>query len=244
VRRVRGRCDILIMRLRTKLLLSFVGLVLMPGAAILISLYLSMVRHSEETAAQRLQDSVAQAARAMDDYIQTRGEDLRVLSLSPVFHQATAHEISAYLALRAKYFPDYKLFYHADNSGTIVAASSTNAIGQSFFKLFPALTESFRKAVTSSPDALFATELDDGTIQFCSGVTDRAGKTKGVLVGIVEARFLTSLIGDLERKTVGEEHAGSISPAGVVILTTGRDRSSSGTSTCRTRLMTCCGIGT
>jgi PAS domain S-box-containing protein len=212
------------MRIRTKLPLLFLPLTVASTMAILAVLYHSMVKSYEQQAVRGLQDSVTQAARTMDEFIQTRGEDLRVMGFNPLFIHASHQEISAYLALRVRTFSYYRAFCHADNQGLIVASSDPNVIGQPLLKIYPELGEHLTNALTSAPEALFARDLSGDSIHFVSGIADRDGQTEGALVGEVESRYLTEILREIDNRTVGDKHAHLVDRTGVIVLTSSPDR--------------------
>ena len=208
-----------------------IGIAIVPVLVSLAALYRSLTSSYEDVAVQQLQHSVEQTATTIDEFIHTRAEDLRVFGLDPIFWQAGDTDISTYLSRRVAIFPSYRAFYHTDQHGTIVAASAPDAVGRSLLTLFPNLSDAFQKAARSRPDALFATELHDGSVEFLSGISDRAGNTDGVLVGQVDTHFLRGLIDRVDRRTPGQRLAvvsgdGKVALAGTPGSAPGNDQPS------------------
>jgi signal transduction histidine kinase len=226
------------MSLINKLILAFLLVTIVPLSAIIVVLHYAFLRHAEEQAGTRLEDSVIQVGKSVDEFMFScirgmtdLGEDLE---LSSGDRDVTNKQLSRYI----RCFPFYREVTLVDTHGLVIASSSPLEEGASLFTRFDDTRVEFEQALHRSPGSVYISDLSEipkslrrvtalGKLssvplgfQMLTAVQDAAGHTVGVLVGYIVSDLLGDLLVDLRRRAPGNGSAFLLDKEGLVLMTT------------------------
>jgi hypothetical protein len=102
------------MNLRSKLLLAFLAVSLLPLAVFGVLVYRSTLRHTERLVGHRLQANVMQVADAIDDLMRDCVEDMRRFGRTRLFAESRPSDISSELRLEVSARPFYSELLYLD----------------------------------------------------------------------------------------------------------------------------------
>src|SRR6476620_2987787 len=119
------------MRLRSKLLLAFLAVSVLPLAILGFQVYRSTVHHTERLVGHRLQANVLQVADAIDELMRDCVEDISRFGRMGLFAQSRPSDISHELRLEVTARPFYSELLYVDGTGRVLAASDSASVGRS-----------------------------------------------------------------------------------------------------------------
>jgi len=226
------------MSLTKKLVLAFLLVTMVPLGAIIGVLHYMFVEHAEGQVGARLEDSVIQRGKSVDEFMFgcIRGmKDLAEDSeLSSGDSDATHKHLSRYIHS----FPYFGEVMLVDTQGTVIASSSPPEVGTSLFTRFDDTRHEFEQALHSSAGVVYISDLNeipeplrrvaaagklrdvDLGIQMLTAVQDAAGHTTSVLVSDIVTDPLRVLLEDLKWRAPGDGSACLLDKGGVVLMTT------------------------
>jgi PAS domain S-box-containing protein len=230
--------------LTKKLILAFLLVTVVPLGVVIWVSHRTFVGYAERQVGTRLEDSVVQAGRDMDEFILGCIRDMKALAADPDLITEDRDDLDKRLSRFTYTFPYFDEFMLVDASGVVVASSYAPAVGTSLFtRLFTRFDDArdqFERALHSPPGAIYISDLDDVaeplrraaaagnlidvalTIQMLTTVQDASGHFVGVLVGNVATGQLSDLLQDLKRRTPGDEFPCLLDKEGRVLMSTER----------------------
>ena len=232
------------MSLTKKLILAFLLVTVVPLGVVIWVSHRTFVGYAERQVGTRLEDSVVQAGRDMDEFILGCIRDMKALAADPDLITEDRDDLDKRLSRFTYTFPYFDEFMLVDATGVVVASSYAPAVGTSLFtRLFTRFDDArdeFERALHSPPGAVYISDLDDVpeplrraaaagnlidvalTIQMLTAVQDASGHCVGVLVGNVTTGQLRDLLQDLKRRTPGDEFPCLLDKEGRVLMSTER----------------------
>jgi PAS domain S-box-containing protein len=230
--------------LTKKLILAFLLVTVVPLGVVIWVSHRTFVGYAERQVGTRLEDSVVQAGRDMDEFILGCIRDMKALAPDPDLITEDRDDLNKRLSRFTYTFPCFDEFMLVDPTGVVVASSYAPAVGTSLFtRLFTRFDDArdqFEQALHSPPGAVYISDLDDVpeplrraaavgnlinvalTIQMFTTVQDASGHCVGVLVGNVATGQLRDLLQDLKRRTPGDEFPCLLDKEGRVLMSTER----------------------
>jgi PAS domain S-box-containing protein len=230
--------------LTKKLILAFLLVTVVPLGVVIWVSHRTFVGYAERQVGTRLEDSVVQAGRDMDEFILGCIRDMKALAADPDLITEDRDDLDKRLSRFTYTFPYFDEFMLVDATGVVVASSYAPAVGTSLFtRLFTRFDDArdeFERALHSPPGAVYISDLDDVpeplrraaaagnlidvalTIQMLTTVQDASGHCVGVLVGNVTTGQLRDLLQDLKRRTPGDEFPCLLDKEGRVLMSTER----------------------
>ena len=200
----------------------------------------TFVEYAERQVGTRLENSVVQVGRGMDEFMLGCIRDMKALAseLSSEDRDETNKRLSRFTYA----FPYFDEFMLVDAHGVVVASSYTPAVGASLFSRpftrFDNARDEFEQALNGPPGSVYISDLDDVPeplrraaaegnllnvalqIQMLTTVQDPAGHCVGLLVGNVATGQLRDLLQDLKRRAPGDEFPCLLDKEGRVLMTT------------------------
>jgi PAS domain S-box-containing protein len=230
--------------LTKKLILAFLLVTVVPLGVVIWVSHRTFVGYAERQVGTRLEDSVVQAGRDMDEFILGCIRDMKALAADPDLITEDRDDLDKRLSRFTYTFPCFDEFMLVDATGVVVASSYAPAVGTSLFtRLFTRFDDArdeFERALHSPAGAVYISDLDDVpdplrraaavgnlidvalTIQMLTTVQDASGHCVGVLVGNVTTGQLRDLLQDLKRRTSGDEFPCLLDKEGRVLMSTER----------------------
>jgi PAS domain S-box-containing protein len=226
------------MSLTKKLVLAFLLVTMVPLGAIIGVLHYTFVEHAESQVGARLEDSVIQGGKSVNEFMFSCIRGMKDLAedseLSSGDSEATHKQLSRYIHS----FPYYREVMLVDTQGTVIASSSPPEVGTSLFTRFDDTRHEFEQALHSSAGVVYVSDLNeipeslrrvaaadklrdvDLGIQMLTAVQDAAGHTTSVLVSDIVTDPLRVLLEDLKWRAPGDGSACLLDKGGVVLMTT------------------------
>jgi HAMP domain-containing protein len=226
------------MSLTKKLVLAFLLVTMVPLGAIIGVLHYTFVEHAEGQVGARLEDSVIQRGKSVDEFMFSCIRSMKDLAeyseLSSGDSDATHKNLSRYIHS----FPYFGEVMLVDAQGTVIASSSPPEVGTSLFTRFDDSRHEFEQALHSSAGVVYISDLNeipeplrrvaaagklrdvDLDIQMLTAVQDAAGHTTSVLVSDIVTDPLRVLLEDLKRRAPGDGSACLLDKGGLVLMTT------------------------
>ena len=141
------------MALTKKLVLAFLLVTMVPLGAIIGVLHYTFVEHAEGQVGARLEDSVTQRGKSVDEFMFSCIRGMKDLAedseLSSGDSDATHKHLSRYIHS----FPYFDEVMLVDAQGTVIASSSPPEVGTSLFTRFDDTWHEFEQALHSSAGA-------------------------------------------------------------------------------------------
>jgi PAS domain S-box-containing protein len=224
--------------LTKKLVLAFLLVTVVPLGAIIAILDYTFVKHAEKQVGTRLEDSVIQVGKSMDEFMSSCVRGMKDLAGDSELTSGDPNTIGKHLSRYIRTFPYFGEVMLVDVHGTVIASSSTPEVGTSFFTRFDDARDEFEQALHRAPGYVYISELNEIPetlrrlvaagklrdvnldIQMLTAVQDAAGHTVSVLVSDVVADPLRDLLEDLKRHALGDESACLLDKEGLVLMTT------------------------
>jgi signal transduction histidine kinase/CheY-like chemotaxis protein/HPt (histidine-containing phosphotransfer) domain-containing protein len=223
------------MSLPKKLVLALSLVTLIPLGVILVS-HWTFVRQARQQVGIRLEDSVVEVGRSMDEFMLNCLRDLKSLAADPDL-ASEEHGFRTEPLSRFTYsFPSFDQVMLVDTQGGIVASSRSTSLGETLFTHFKNTRQEFELALHSPPGSVYISGLNDVSepsrqaaaagrlsnkppnIQMLAPVQDGSGRCVGVLVATVVTRHLLDLLQDLKQGAPGDEFPCLLDNAGRVLM--------------------------
>ena len=153
------------MSLTKKLILAFLMVTVVPLGVVIWVSHRTFVGYAERQVGTRLEDSVVQAGRDMDEFILGCIRDMKALAADPDLITEDRDDLDKRLSGFTYTFPYFDEFMLVDATGVVVASSYAPAVGTSLFtRLFTRFDDArdeFERALHSPPGAVYISDLDD-----------------------------------------------------------------------------------
>jgi two-component system, sensor histidine kinase and response regulator len=223
------------MPLTNKLVLAFLLVTMIPLSTIIAVLHYSFVKHAEGQVGTRLEDSVIQVGKSVDEFMSSCIRGMKDLSEDTELTSGDRDLMHKQLSRYIHSFPYFGELMLVDAHGMVISSSSRAQVGTSFFTRFVNTRDQFDQALHRAPGYVFINDLSDPLrrtvaagkfhdvnldIQMLTAVKDAAGNTVSVLVGDVVTDPLRDLLNDLKRHALGDESACLLDKGGLVLMTT------------------------
>jgi PAS domain S-box-containing protein len=218
------------MSLTKKLVLAFLLVSLIPIAVIVAVSQGTFVKQAQHEIGTRLEDSVLQAAKSMDEFLLDCLRDTKSIASDPDLSSPDHQIIHEHLSRFVDSFPYFDQVMLVDNKGRIVASSNRLSTGQSLFMNFSDTRNEFVLALQSAPGSVYISDplyqadskghLSNGLIglRFLVPVQDGEGRRIGVLIANVVPQPLLVFLQDLKRQAPGEEFPCLLDKGGQVLM--------------------------
>jgi len=226
------------MSLTKKLLLAFLLVTLIPLGVIIWVSHETFVEQAQEQIGARLEDSVIQVGKSIDEFLVNCISDTKSIAADPDLSSGDRNAIDELLSRFTHSFPDFDQVMLVDTQGGIVASSYHPSVGESLFTHFDNTRDKFARALHSSLGSVYVTDLSEVSepvrhaavegrlsnrllnIQMLAPVQDGAGRCVGVLVANVVTHQLLDLLQDLKQRAPGDEFPCLLDKEGQVLMST------------------------
>jgi hypothetical protein len=213
------------MSLTKKLVLAFLLVTVVPLGVIVGVLHHTFVKHAEEQVGTRLEDSVIQVGKSMDEFTFSCIRGMQDLAEDPELTSGDRDVPDKQLSRYIHSFPYFSEVMLVDAHGTVIASSSPPRAGTSLFTRFDNTRDEFEQALHGSYGAVYISDLSEIPesfrrttaagklldlnldIQMLTAVQDAAGHTVSVLVADIVTDPLRDLLKDLKRRAPGDGSA-------------------------------------
>ena len=227
------------MSLTRKLVLAFLLVTMVPLGTIIGLLHYSFVNHAEEQVGTRLEDSVIQVGKSVDEFMLGCIRGMKDLAADLELRSGDTDAIHKQLARYIHSFPYFGEVMLVDAHGTVIASSSSPEVGTSLFSRFDDVRDEFEQALHRAPGYVYISDLSeipeplrrvlaagklrdaDLGIQMLTAVKDADGYTVGVLVADIPTNPLRGLLQDLKEAAPGEGSACLLDKENLILVTTG-----------------------
>ena len=218
------------MSLTKKLVLALLLVSLIPIAVIVAVSQGTFVKQAQHEIGTRLEDSVLQAAKSMDEFLLGCLRDTKSIASDPDLSSPDHQIIHEHLSRFVDSFPYFDQVMLVDNKGGIVASSNRLSTGQSLFMNFSDTRNEFVLALQSAPGSVYISDplhqadskghLSNGLIglRFLVPVQDGEGRHTGVLIANVVPQPLLVFLQDLKRQAPGDEFPCLLDKGGQVLM--------------------------
>jgi PAS domain S-box-containing protein len=225
------------MSLTKKLVLAFLLVTAIPLGAIIAMLHYTFLKHAEEQVGTRLEDSVIQVGKSMDEFMFSCIRGMKDLAPDPELSSGDPITTGKHLLQYVRSFPYFGEIMLVDRHGTVIASSSSPDVGTSLFTRFDDTRDEFEQALHRAPGYVYISDLNeipeslrrvvavgklrdvDLGFQMLTAVKDAAGNTVSVLVADIPTDPLRVLLQDLKRRAPGDASACLLDKEGLVMLT-------------------------
>jgi PAS domain S-box-containing protein len=226
------------MSLTKKLVLAFLLVTLIPLGLIIWISHRTFVEQAQEQIGARLEDSVVQVGKSIDEFLVNCIGDTKCIAADPDLSSQDRKAIDELLSRFTYSFPCFDQVMLVDTQGGIVASSYSPSVGESLFTHFDQTRDGFDRALQSPPGSVYVTNLSDVSaplrhaavegrlsnrllnIQMLAPVQDVSGRCVGVLVANVVTQQLLNLLQDLKRRAPGDEFPCLLDKEGRVLMST------------------------
>jgi PAS domain S-box-containing protein len=190
------------MRIRIKkfqiaFILTFIILVV----SIMSVIYFTLANKFEQKEGNRLNVSLRNSAKEIDDFMFTRVADFNVLSNNPLFSSSSSEITSQYLVRVVEQYPFYSKFFFVNKKGIILSSTNEKLIGEDLLQLEPGLQDEFIKTISGGNEEVFISDLSitsknemnsnqSSELKLLSDVIDLEGNVIGALVGFMNMKLL------------------------------------------------------
>src|SRR5580692_11003475 len=124
------------MSLTKKLVLAFLLVTMVPLGAIIGVLHYTFLRHAEEQVGTRLEDSVIQVGKSVDEFMFSCIRGMKDLAEDPELSSGDRDVTHKQLSRYIHSFPYYRKVMLVDAHGSVIASSSPLEDGASLFTRF------------------------------------------------------------------------------------------------------------
>jgi signal transduction histidine kinase/DNA-binding response OmpR family regulator/HPt (histidine-containing phosphotransfer) domain-containing protein len=226
------------MSLTKKIVLAFLLVTLLPLGVIIWISHRTFVDQAQQQIGTRLEDSVIEVGRSIDEFMVNCTRDMKSLATDPDLTAEDHQFRDEHLARFTYVFPFFDQVMLADTQGGIVASSYGPNVGESLFTHFENTREEFELALHGLPGSVYISDLDDVSepvrhaavegrltnkllnIQMLAPVQDATGRCVGVLVANMVTRQLFDLLRDLKQRAPGDEFPCLLNKSGHLLMTT------------------------
>ena len=225
------------MSLTKKSVLTFLLMTLIPIGVVIWVSRLTLVEQAQQQIGTRLQDSVVQVGKSMDEFMFNSIHNIQTLAANPDMSLGDLNIANGELARLTYSFSYFDQVMLVNPQGMIIASSDSTSLGRSLFTVFASTRSEFEKAFRAGPGSAYVSLTDASiplnrtaaeerrsnkllTIQILVPVQDSEGRPVGVLVANVLTRQLLWLLQDLKRQAPGDESPCLLDKAGLVLMST------------------------
>jgi signal transduction histidine kinase/DNA-binding response OmpR family regulator/HPt (histidine-containing phosphotransfer) domain-containing protein len=226
------------MSLTRKIVLAFLLVTLIPLGVIIWVSHRTFVDQAQQQIGTRLQDSVVEVGRSINEFMANCTRDMKSLATDPDLTAENHQFRDEHLARFTYVFPFFDQVMLADTQGEIVASSFGPNVGESVFTHFENTRDEFELALHGLPGSVYISDLDDVSeplrhaavegrltnkllnIQMLAPVQDATGRCVGVLVANVVTSQLFDLLRNLKLRAPGDEFPCLLNKSGHVLMTT------------------------
>jgi len=224
------------MSLTKKLVLTFLLVTLIPIGVIIWVSRQTLVEQAQEQIGTRLQDSVVQVGKSMDDFMSNSIHNIQTVAADPDLSSGDPNVANSHLSRLAYSFSLFDQVMLVNPKGVIIASSESSSLGESLFTHFANTRDEFELALRGRPGSVYIADLGDDlvplsqpaanerlrtrvlNIQILVPVEDSEGRTMGVIVANVLTRQLLWLLQDLKRQAPGDEFPYLLDKTGLVLM--------------------------
>ena len=224
------------MSLTKKLVFTFLLVTLIPIGVIIWVSRQTLVEQAQQQIGTRLEDSVVQVGKSMDEFMFNSIRNIQTLAADPDLSSESVENVNHRLARLAYSFSLFDQVMLANPQGVIIASSDSSSIGESLFTQFGNTRNEFEQALRSGPGSVYISYLADELkspsqpaadgrprnrlldIQISVSVQDSEGRTVGVVVANVLTRQLLGLLQDLKQQAPGDEFPYLVDKSGLVLM--------------------------
>jgi PAS domain S-box-containing protein len=215
------------MTLRGKLVLAFVAVTAIPFLALVWMLSISTIRQSETFVGARLQDSVSQAARLIDQFMISSLREMKAFAAAPIYGGSDIRAISGPLEQLTYFYPYYSEISLVTAEGIVVASSNSQRIGSRLEEAHRATAAELARAVRGESGSVFVTFADnhaassaDLHLELLAPVRDAHGNFIGVLAADLATSHFQNLLHDIQLRLPDNEHVHLLGESGHVLIST------------------------
>ena len=223
------------MSLTNKFILTFLLVTLIPIGIIILVARQNIAEHSQQEVGIRLEDSVVQVRKGMDEFLSNSIHNIQTMAANPDLNLSNLDSANRDLARLTYSFSYFAQVMMVNRVGVIIASSDDTSIGVSLFRDFPNTRSEFALAFAARSGSAYLSMTDPSgppnpavtkdrqgnrllQIQILAPVKDSEGRPVGVLVGDVLTRQLLWLLEDLQRQAPGNEAPFLVDQAGWVLM--------------------------
>jgi PAS domain S-box-containing protein len=226
------------MSLTKKLITAFLLVTLIPLGVIIWVSHQTFVDQSQKQIGMRLEDSVVEGGRSIDEFMLSCLRNTKFLAADPDLRSADHAVRDEHLDRFISSYPYFDQAMIVNPMGDIIASSYSPSVGESFFKRFDGTREDFEQVVQGAPGSVYISDLADVSdtvrqaaadnsvrnkllnIQVLAPVQDGEGRRVGVLVANVVTSQLLGLLQDLKKRAPGDEFPCLLDKTGRVLMST------------------------
>jgi len=223
------------MKLYTKLILNFVGVVLLVVTLVLFITVRSSQQALKISIGADLQHLAQSAARQIDTFIESGIITTRILSQTNMFEAAEIDRVAliAYLNEVVEADPNYDSIFVFDKTGKVVASTIKEKIGQFIHELGGGIlisqkTNLFERALKAKQGDVFFQDALQGlhskgdehlTVQFYTPITDDSNiNIIFVLVTFANFDHIQAIVSSLDAQTIGDKWTYLVNDPGEVLF--------------------------
>lgn len=209
------------MTISRKLVLTMLGVAITP---LCIGLYYGnqiVVRQTEQLVGTRLQDSIEQTARAIDQFMLEAKRSMHDFVDDALDHRDDLALLSKKLRARTYTHPVFNELDFVDPTGKIVASSNTRNTGRNILDGLEQVRTDFEEAKADLYSKVYVADTDDFTkrpavtqgsqgrapidvpIVMIAGVRDQTGSLRGLVVGRIQFGGIRNLVTECNQRTPG-----------------------------------------
>src|ERR1700720_2084406 len=149
------------MSLINKLVRAFLLVTIVPLSAIIGVLHYTFLKHAEEQVGTRLEDSVIQVGKSVDEFMFSCIRGMRDLAEDPEVSSGDRDVTQKQLSRYMHSFPYYREIMLVDAHGSVIASSSPLEEGASLFTRFDDTRAEFEEALHRSPGVVYISDLSE-----------------------------------------------------------------------------------
>ncbi|MFH1877299.1 MAG: PAS domain S-box protein [Candidatus Omnitrophota bacterium] len=213
------------MSLRYKLILWLVGVVVVAVAIVASIAVESSQKSLKKSIGEDLQHIAESAAEAIDDYINGRIVDMKILSQSNVFKGNDIRSMHSYLDKIREINPNFDELNLINSRGKIIASTNTAFVGKHFLSKDRSSFGFFERASTAAQGSIFLKEsITRGERPefrisiFTPVLNEKRSRTEGVLCGVINMGRVERITHRLSEQTVGDKASCLLNDLGEVLV--------------------------
>jgi len=149
------------MSLTKKLVLAFLLVTIVPLGTIIGVLHHTFVQHAEGQVGTRLEDSVIQVGKSMNEFMFSCVRGMQDLAEDPELTSGDRDVPDKQLSRYIHSFPYFGEVMLVDAHGTVIASSSPSKVGTSLFTRFDDTRDEFEQALHGSHGAVYISDLSE-----------------------------------------------------------------------------------
>ena len=147
------------MPLTNKLVLAFLLVTMVPLGMIIGVLHYTFVKHAERQVGTRLEDSVIQVGKSMNEFMFSCVRGVKDLAEDSELSSGDSDVIHLQLSRYIRSFPFFTEIMLVDVHGVVIASSSAPEVGTSLFTRFENTRDEFEQALHRAPGYVYINDL-------------------------------------------------------------------------------------